>query len=159
MSVALVGGFALHSGDDAQSRCRISSLCLAAAGLASSAPLTCRLRERRTLLPGSGDRTHAARLDCRRVAANPRAPSRCAPASRSGSIRAGRPIGAIPATPAFRRRSILPAQRTSNRRPRCGRRRSDLPMAPAATRSATTAISCLPLQVVPMTQRNHHRCM
>ena len=71
-----------------------------------------------------------------------------APASRSGSSRAGTPIGAIPATPACRRASISRDHRTSNRSTCCGRRRKRLP------EGGMTAIGydrdvILPLRIVP----------
>ncbi len=65
----------------------------------------------------------------------------CAPASKSGSRRAGRPIGAIPAIPACRRISISAIRKCEIGRRCCGRRRSASPT-PRAPPSATRTASC-----------------
>ncbi len=82
----------------------------------------------------------------------------CAPASRSSSIPAGRPIGAIPAIPACRRHSISPDRTTLNPSPCCGPHRSGFPTAPAAIRSVIWITSFCRCGSRRKTPRSNRRC-
>ena len=78
----------------------------------------CSLRQRRSQLrpmssPWDDDVQSAARLIAARAHQRHQAAACSAPASRSSSRKAGRPIGGIPVTPACRRCSIFPSRKTS----------------------------------------------